>query len=196
MFKDNIFDLQVRKIYYVITKIFQQHPLWWEVFVEDIVNNEKTTFINDTTMIISIYELPVSKVIILFNVLKELKRHDLLTKIINKREFLIIHINDKVVLDYLISTTKWINLIVYKMLNETFLENKIYLKDEIIFVDDKRILYLITDPTHKYISDQKHQYIYLYKNKYIKHLGFIENHLKYYSNKTIFIEKFKEYLSK
>ena len=195
MYKENIFNNKIRKLYTVVNTIFDVHPLWWEIFIENIIHNPKITYINNTTMIISIYELDVTKVIILLEVLKEMKRSELV-KIINKREFLIIHIKDNEILEYLMSKTKWINLIVYKMLSEEYPNNKVYLKNELIFIDNNKIHYLITDPTQEYILDENHEYTYLYKNLYIKHLGLLKKHLKYYADRTLFIKKFKEYLKK
>jgi hypothetical protein len=195
MYKENIFNHKIRKLYTVVNTIFDVHPLWWEIFIENIIHNPKITYINNTTMIISIYELDVTKVIILLEVLKEMKRSELV-KIINKREFLIIHIKDNEILEYLMSKTKWINLIVYKMLSEEYPNNKVYLKNELIFIDNNKIHYLITDPTQEYILDENHEYTYLYKNLYIKHLGLLKKHLKYYADRTLFIKKFKEYLKK
>ncbi len=195
MYKENIFNHKIRKLYTVVNTIFDVHPLWWEIFIENIIHNPKITYINNTTMIISIYELDVTKVIILLEVLKEMKRSELV-KIINKREFLIIHIKDNEILEYLMSKTKWINLIVYKMLSEEYPNNKVYLKNELIFIENNKIHYLITDPTQEYILDENHEYTYLYKNLYIKHLGLLKKHLKYYADRTLFIKKFKEYLKK
>lgn len=195
MYKENIFNHKIRKLYTVVNGIFDVHPLWWEIFIENIIHNPKITYVNNTTIIISVYELDVTKVIILLEVLKEMKRNELV-KIINKREFLIIHIKDNEILEYLMSKTKWINLIVYKMLSEEYPNNKVYLKNEIIFIDNNKIHYLITDPTQKYIFDESHEYTYLYKNLYIKHLGLLKKQLKYYADKTLFIKKFKEYLKK
>lgn len=195
MYKENIFNHKIRKLYTVVNTIFDVHPLWWEIFIENIIHNPKITYINNTTMIISIYELDVTKVIILLEVLKEMKKSELV-KIINKREFLIIHIKDNEILEYLMSKTKWINLIVYKMLSEEYPNNKVYLKNELIFIDNNKIHYLITDPTQEYILDENHEYTYLYKNLYIKHLGLLKKHLKYYADRTLFIKKFKEYLKK
>lgn len=195
MFKENIFNPKIRKLYTIITSIFNVHPLWWEVFIENIIHNPKITYINNTTIIVSVYELDVSKVIMLFEILKEMKKNELV-KIINKREFIIIHIKDEEVLEYLISKTKWINLIVYKMLSEEYPNNKVYLKNELIFVDSNKIHYLITDPHKEYSSDENHEYTYLYKNVYIKHLGLLKKQLKYYADKKLFIKKFQEYLRK
>lgn len=195
MFKENIFNLKIRKLYAIVVNVFNVHPLWWEVFIENIIHNQKITYINNTTMIISVYELDITKVIILFEILKEMKKKELV-KIINKREFLIIHIKDMEILEYLASKTKWINLIVYKMLSEEYPNNKVYLKNELIFIDNKKIHHLITDPTKEYKSDGNHEYTYLYKNLYIKHFGLLKKQLKYYADRKLFIQKFKEYLKK
>ncbi len=195
MYRENIFNQKIRKLYTIVTSIFNVHPLWWEVFIENIIHNQKITYINNTTMIISIYELDTTKAIILFEILKEMKKKELV-KIINKREFLIIHIKDDEILEYLISKTKWINLVVYKMLSEEYPKNKVYLKNELIFVDNNKIHYLITDPTKEYVSDETHEYAYLCKNQYLKHLGLLKKQLKYYADRTLFIKKFQEYLRK
>ena len=195
MFKENIFNLKIRKLYAIVVNVFNVHPLWWEVFIENIIHNQKITYINNTTMIISVYELDITKVIILFEILKEMKKKELV-KIINKREFLIIHIKDMEILEYLASKTKWINLIAYKMLSEEYPNNKVYLKNELIFIDNKKIHHLITDPTKEYKSDGNHEYTYLYKNLYIKHFGLLKKQLKYYADRKLFIQKFKEYLKK
>ena len=71
-----------------------------------------------------------------------------------------------------------------------------YLKNELIFVDNNKIHYLITDPTKEYESDETHEYAYLYKNQYLKHLGLLKKQLKYYADRTLFIKKFQEYLRK
>lgn len=196
MLRENIFNNYVRKLYYVVTTIFDTHPLWWEVFIENIINNQKITYINYTTMIISIYELDVTKITILFEILKLMKKKELILKVINKKEFLIIHLSDEVLLDYLTSKTKWINLVVYKILSEEYPSHKIYLKDELIFVDNKVIHYFITDPSKKYQIDNKHQYIYLYKDAYKNNIGILDKQLKFYADRGLFIKKFQECLLK
>lgn len=196
MIKKNIYKEGLQRLYFVVNHIIDIHPLWWEVFIEDIINNSKVTFINNNSIIIGLYELSVSNVIILYEILKILKKNLLIQKVFNKKEFLIIHILDDDVLEYLTNTNNWLKLVVYRILEEEYPNNKIYLKDELIFIEKNTVYYLVTNPKAKMASQNNHKYVYLYKNMHLNHVGLLDEQIKYYFDKQLFLKKFREYLQK
>lgn len=196
MIKRNILKSGVQRLYVAINQIIETHPLWWGVFIEDIINNPKITYINNNSIIVCLYELEVSNIIILYEILKVLKKNFLIQKIFNKKEFLIIHIEEDEVLEYIKSANNWLYLVVYRILEEKYPNNKIYLKDELIFVDKNIVYHFITNPQHRIVSNNNHRYVYLYKNMYKKHIGLLDDEIKYYFDKELFLKKFSEYLQK
>jgi hypothetical protein len=187
-------------LYNIINELNETHPLWWQDFIENIVNNKQITFINNTTLIFGLYELEVNELVILYNILKKFKKGKLLTKVINKREFLIVHINDETIMEYLIDQNKWLNLILYKNLNEIYGANCLILnptnEETLRFVHQGIVFHFFTNPTKIYKSNKYHKYIYLYYNLHIKHLNLLDNQLKYLRNKQEFNKKLNLILEK
>lgn len=196
MCKNNIKNSSLEKIYQIVNKHNEEHPLWWQEFIENIILNPHITFINHTTLIITLYELNIQNLIILYHVLKSLKKEKLITKIINKQEFLIIHVNNDIVMEYLISPVKWINLIVYKYLSEKYDLNCLILspneEENLRFIYQGTVYHFYTQPKRQIQSNKYHKHIYLYKDAYIKYINLLDNHLKYVRNRTEFFKNFKE----
>jgi hypothetical protein len=199
MYKNNIIDSSIASLYQVINEINETHPLWWECFVDSIIGNSKATFINQTTIIIGVYELNVQEVIILYNILKKFKNYKLIDKVINKKEFLIIHINNQEVMNYLIEPAKWLNLVVYKFLSEYYNINSLQIEttdESLKFIYQGTVYHFFTNPQKEYKSNKYHKYIYLYKDLYIRHLKLIDNKLKYIRCKEEFYKNFQLMLEK
>lgn len=193
MYKNNIIDSKIKSLYQIINEINETHPLWWQHFVENIIGNRKITFINQTTIIIALYELNVQDVIILYNILKMFKNNKLIDKVINKKEFLIIHINNYDIMSYLIEPSKWLNLVVYKYLTDHYDVNYLELgkEESLKFTYHGTVYHIFTNPVNEYKSNKYHKYIYLYKDLYIHHLNKIDNKIKYLRCKEEFMKNFR-----
>ncbi len=199
MYKNNIIDSSIASLYQIINEINDTHPLWWECFVDNILGNSKATFINQTTIIVGIYELNVQEVIILYNILKKFKNYKLIDKVINKKEFLIIHINNQEVMSYLIEPSKWLNLVVYKFLSEYYNINTLQIEtpdESLKFIYQGTVYHFFTNPKREYKSNKYHKYVYLYKDLYIRHINLIDNKLKYMRCKEEFYKNFQLMLEK
>lgn len=200
MYKHSIVDNSIASLYQIINEINETHPLWWQEFLENIIHNPKVTFINHTTIIIGLYELGKTEIMILYNVLKKFKKEQLLTKVINKKEFLIVHFKNLEIMEYIISPIKWLNLVVYEYLSEEYETCNLILnpdtEETLRLIYQGTIYHFLTDPSKVYKSNKYHKYIYLYNNLYVKHLNLVDNHLKYIRNKQEFIKKFKTILEK
>lgn len=200
MYKNNISDVKIKYLYQLINEINETHPLWWQHFIENIIGNSKVTFINQTTIIIAMYELNVPDVIILYNILKKFKSFKLLDKVINKKEFLIIHINNEEIMSYITEPSKWLNLVVYKYLSDYYDLNHLELcnnADETLkFTHLGTIYHIFTNPIREYKSNKYHKYVYLYKDLYIQHLNKLDNRIKYLRCKEEFYKNFKLIIEK
>lgn len=200
MYKNNIKNQSLKKIYYIINEINDEYPLWWQEFSENIILKSHITFINHTTLIIGIYELAIQDLIILYNILKHFKKNKLLTKVINKKEFLIIHVNNEKTMEYLINPVKWLNLVVYKYLSEEYDLNCLILEPEknetLRFIYRGTVYHFYTEPLEEIKSNKYHKYVYLYKDMYVKYVNLLDNQLKYVRNRHDFLKNFKEIIEK
>ena len=200
MYKNNITDKKIKTLYQIINEINEIHPLWWQHFIENIIGNSKITFINQSVLIVTLYELKVQDIVILYNILKKFKNYQLLDQVINKKEFLIIHINNSEIRSYLIAQSKWLNLVAYKYLSEypdiSNLELCNNSEETLKFTHLGTIYHISTSPVKEFKSNKWHKYIYLYKDLQIKYLNKVEYQLKYlrckeefYKNLKLIIEK-------
>ncbi len=98
----------------------RSHPGILKTFLYDIISNNKVSFLKDTTIIITVYELNVDEVVILYKVLKELRHIKAVEKVINKKEFLIVGVYSSNVMEYFNNPNKWYILALKKALDEMF----------------------------------------------------------------------------
>lgn len=200
MYKNNIVNMKIKYLYQLINELNEVHPLWWQHFIENIIGNTKVTFINQTTIIIALYELNIQDVYILYNILKKFKVFNLLDKVINKKEFLIIHIDNTQIMHYLTDSSKWLGLVAYKYLSDYYDLNYLELiedEEEIVrFTYQGTIYHILTNPLNEYKSNKYHKYIYLYKDLYIQHLKKTDNRIKYLRCKEEFYKNFKLIIEK
>ncbi|MBQ8293133.1 MAG: hypothetical protein IJX78_04970 [Bacilli bacterium] len=200
MFVNNIKDYNLASLFQVVNILNEKHPLWWQTFLEKVMFNSSVTFVNYTTLIIRIYDLEIHNLVILYNVLKLLKKYRLVNKVINKKEFLIVHLNDEKIISYLTDSKKWLNLVVYKYLSDVYDLNTLTLEptedENLRFVYQGTIYHIYTSPKEKMNSNKYHKYIYLYKDKGKTSSVLLDNELKYVRNKYDFIKDFKRLVEK
>ena len=91
-----------------------------KTFLLDIIANNKISYLKDTTIILTVYEMKVDDVIVLYKILKDLKRLKAVEKVINKKEFLIIGVYSLKIMEYFNNPNKWYILALKQALDELF----------------------------------------------------------------------------
>ena len=101
--QEEIIKLELLKKISIINKTT---PGVWLV-VSNIIQNRKFTLILNKTLIISVYELTEKKLIMLYKILKELMKTKAITKVINKKEFLIVKLSNNLIIECLTNSSLW-----------------------------------------------------------------------------------------
>ncbi len=193
-----ISNKNITNICEAVAKINRQYPLWWTVFLEDVILNKKVSYINHTTIIVSVYELSTQEVIILYEVLKILQNQRVVVKVINKREFVIIHFNDIDSMNYLTSKNKWLSLMAYTFLCKRYSKTNLTIltnTEEDLKLKIQGVVYhFYTEPSEKISSNKYHKYIYLYNELNRNCLKFLDYKFKYYQNANEFLKNFDMFI--
>ncbi len=190
--------LELQPIYETIWEINYQHPLWWTVFLEDIILNNNISYINHTTIIVSVYDISEDNIIIFYEILKKMKINHLVNKVINKREFVIIHLRSELVMKYLTSHNRWLSIVTYGILLKKFSPNSLELspndKEDLKLLDRGTVYHFYTEPQEVIKSNRNHKYIYLYKELNRKYVNNLDYQVKYLWNYQEFWDNFKSCL--
>lgn len=143
-----------------ISLICRQYPGKWIIFNQYILKEQKITYQKDNTLIINQYLLSDSKVNILYEILKKLKKEGIVTKVINEKEFLVIDFKDidslKIVLDESIWKLYYIKEY-YKNYYDLYF--KVYKKEHLLYNKDIR-LKLEGNTIYNLKTDKKYRYSY------------------------------------
>lgn len=136
----------------MVYKFSTTRPLVWQNIHDHVLTNSLISYVKDTTCIISTYELTKNDAYWLFHILKEFLRKGQITKILYKKEFIIVHFYNKFIIDVLTTRKKWLSLVVYYQLKKYF-NGKFYL-DTLYEDNNQRILLDLL-----YVSDDEKQKI-------------------------------------
>ncbi len=151
-----------------IHELASNRPGWWYGFVENVIACPKTTYVKNTTMIINVYAMEVNRVIMLYEVLKQLKLVKAIVKVINKGEFLIVHYYSEKVVEYLVNKYKWTSIFLYERLKELYPASQYSLDEDgpfdLIMIKDKVKYGFFTHASCDIAEDANILPVYLYKD--------------------------------
>ncbi len=141
-----------------IFEIYNRNPGWLIIVLEGIFADKTKIYLRDTTLIVNLYELTPFQVNVLFEYLKCFKRKKLFTKVIDKKEFLIIHSKEEDVLKILTNNLIWkVNLIEqmlkklkYKKIKIDEKNGFVYNKDKTLKLDGNSIIVLEENITYQF----------------------------------------------
>lgn len=119
------------------------YPFKWYEFIHNIIDNRKVTYFKDTTMIVSLLELELSQIKILFEVLKEYLKLKLIKKILYKREFIIVHFHSVKTKEIWEIKNLWCSVTSYFMLKENYPDAKVYIRGVLQDNESKELVDLI-----------------------------------------------------
>ena len=175
----------------------RSHPGILKTFLYDIISNNKVSFLKDTTIIITVYELNVNEVVILYKVLKELRHIKAVEKVINKKEFLIVGVYSSNVMEYFNNPNKWYILALKKALDEMFTKTNslvYYLNPpekncDMAIKKQNKWYYIYTNVDITFMEKEKVINCLLCNASKIEKLVVVDEKieiLKYYHNETLF----------
>lgn len=191
----NKLDINQELIKYLIT-LGSNKPGWAYTLFDEIISNSKLTFIKDTTMIIHIRTLSINKATILFTTLKELHKLGIAKKVLNKKEYLIIHFNKNLNMCYFENPSKWQSLILYHELEKEELEFKCTYfhsndKYDLLIESEKRQIFIYTN-CQNFESDNIENAYYL--GQHLNKKCPIGNFIKYTNQHNKIIQNIKRLL--
>lgn len=172
-----------------INELFKQYPFKMFYFIDIFIKNNNV-FIKDTTIIIKLLNLKNEDIKRLFEISKILLNKKIITKVIYKKEVIILNFFDNFVVSFFQNYQKWlsitINFIMKNKLHKTYYD--VYLKenDEIIYCDFLIIIdeYFITinqDLNNK-ISDKHIPLVINLYNNILNNLLYCYNEEELYDN--------------
>lgn len=183
-----------------IHELFQKQPFkWYEVF-ENVIGNIKYSYIRDTSMIISLNELEEKIIINVFEMLKIFLRCGCITKIIYKKEYVIVELATLRIGEILKTPYSWMIIDYYYLVFDTLIDGKVYLqaKLENDKISEKADLVIITKEKVQIINaykifdfePSKNHFFYtlqLYKKRGLKNNDWT-TFLQYYFSKEMQIK--------
>lgn len=153
------------------------YPFKWYEFINKIVGNRKTTYFKDTTMIVTIVDLELEQVKVLFEILKEYLKLKLIRKILYKREFIIVHFYSTKTKDIFEQPNLWLSVFSYFMIKNSDIyadvnlrgvihqDNNKELVDLVIVTDKVNFLVNSRTPLLGHYDDAFSVYLYYEKNR-------------------------------
>lgn len=156
------------------------YPFKWYEFINKIIGNREVTYFKDTTMIINLLNLDLPQVKILFEILKNYLKNNLLKKILYKREYIIVHFHTIKTKEIFEKKNLWMAVCCYYMLKDENSEAEIFLRGVIqkentkelvdLVVSDNNKIYLInvTTPLKNDYDDSEVVYLYYEKSRNLK----------------------------
>ena len=182
MKEEEIIKLELLKKISIINKTT---PGVWLV-VSNIIQNRKYTLILNKTLIISVYELTERKLIMLYKILKEIMKTKAISKVINKKEFLIVKLNNNLVIDCLTNSSLWRLIDIKEIIEENFPNCFIKLENDVIkfIVDDIKYEVCIENKYLKLINSNDFKELmfeYSYEHKLLE-MTLLDNFRKIKSN--------------
>lgn len=193
---DNLF-------YYKTYQLAKTFPLKWYEFINKVVGNNQITYFKDTTMIINLIDLDLSLVKITFEVLKEYYKDNLFSKIIYKKEYIIVHflsVKTKEVFEHI---NLWQAIYLYYIIKENYNDLNVYLRGIIrknvneyenvdLIIKDKNDLYLVssTNPISEIYGVSKNIYLYNKRSRNVL-IPLHNNHLIFSFDPNQFLTNFE-----
>lgn len=163
----------------IISDYALRYPLMWQALQENVFGEPSITYVRDTTFIISTYLLDKNDAYWLFNLLKLLLRNGQVTKIIYKKEFIIVHLDNEFIVEVLTVRKKWLAIVNYQLLKENYIDN-VYLNTiyedhnhqeiiDVLYLDhnqNKKICFNVVNCNNNINnSDLDFYYIYIYQER-------------------------------
>ena len=147
-------------------------------------------------MIIHIRTLSINNATILFTILKELHKLGIVKKVLNKKEYLIIHFNKNSNMCYFDNPNKWQSLLLYHELQKEELEFKITYfhnndKYDLLIESEKRQIFIYTN-CQKFETDNIENAYYL--SQYMNKKCPIGNFIKYTNQHNKIIQNIRRLL--
>ncbi len=130
-------------------EIGMSYPFKWYDFINKIIGNRKTTYFKDTTMIVTLIELELGQVKILFEILKEYLKLKLIKKILYKREFIIVHFYSIKTKEVFEQTNFWQSIFCYFALKEYYPSLDVNLRGVINQNNHKELVDLIVNTNNE-----------------------------------------------
>ncbi len=130
-------------------EIGMSYPFKWYEFINKIIGNHKTTYFKDTTMIVTLIELELGQVKILFEILKEYLKLKLIKKILYKREFIIVHFHTLKTKEVFEQTNFWQSVFCYFTIKEYYPSLDVNLRGVINQNNHKELVDLIINTTNE-----------------------------------------------
>lgn len=131
-----------------------KYPYKWYEFIHSIIHNQRITYFKDTTMIVTLLDLDMNQIKILFEILKEYLKVKLLKKVLYYREFIIVHFHNIKTTNILRNKCLWISMFAYYMIKDKLYNIDIHLQGIIrdnehkdivdLIIKHNNILYLIS----------------------------------------------------
>lgn len=134
---------EVDELFIKLSFRFQrQFPFKWDFFVNDILSNQEITYFKDTTIIFNLETFSFNELPNLFNILKMYLNYKIISKIIQKKEFIIAHFNSDFHMEFIKTPTLLLSFNLYNILKNANVGEVFF--GGILFVNNqKRIINLI-----------------------------------------------------
>lgn len=124
------------------SKFQKQFPFKWDFFVNDILSNPEITYFKDTTAIFNLETFSFDELPNLFNILKMYLNYRIISKIIQKKEFIIAHFNSDFHMEFIKTPTLLLSLGLYNILKKASI-GEVYLGAILFTNNQKRIINLV-----------------------------------------------------
>lgn len=113
--------------YHKTYELGMKYPYKWYDFIHNIMNNPKVTYYKDTTLIITLIDLEIYQVKILFEFLKEYLKERLIKKVLYHREFLIVHFFNNNTINVFKVKNLWMSIYGYYMIKSVDIDVDLHL---------------------------------------------------------------------
>lgn len=153
------------------------YPFKWYEFINKIIGNNEVTYFKDTTMIINLLNLDLSQVKILFEILKEYLKNNLVRKILYKREYIVVHFHSQKTMEIFSVKNLWIAVCCYYMLKDENSDVEVFLRgviqnetskelvDLVVMDQSKTYLINVTNALQNKYDDSEVVYLYYDRNR-------------------------------
>ncbi len=119
-------DIEEKFINFICEYIMVK-PFMWNEITNKILYNARLNYVKDTTFIITTYEIKENVVKSLFELFKDLLRRGFVTKIIYKKEFMIVHLYSYLIVKTLSSANNWLIIVTYQLIKDKWQDLNPYL---------------------------------------------------------------------
>lgn len=123
-------------------KFQSQFPFKWDFFVNDILSNPEITYFKDTTIIFNLESFSFEELPNLFHLLKMYLNYKIISKIIQKKEFIIAHFNSDFHMEFIKTPTLLLSFNLYNILKNACID-EVYFGAILFTNNKKRIINLV-----------------------------------------------------